>query len=284
MAALLALASAIVYGTGDFFGGVASRRIPAVAVVWRSNAIGLAGLLLVLPFFLDESPAASDLAWGALAGLAGGVGILLLYAGMAIGAMSVVAPLTALLAAIVPVVVGLVAGERPSTVAILGVAAALVAIALVSREHDGERHVRIETRVLAYALGAGLGFGVFFVGLDAASDDVGLWPVIAARSASVAMFCILVATRRSARLGSKAAREGTMPVLLLTCGLFDAAANALYLLATQRGLLTLVAVLTSLYPATTVVLARVVLGERLSRAQMLGVGLAGVAVTAITAG
>jgi drug/metabolite transporter (DMT)-like permease len=284
MAAALALASALVYGAGDFIGGVASRRLPPIAVVWRSNAIGLVGLLAILPFFLEESPSTADLLWGAGAGLAGGMGILLLYSGMAFGTMSVVAPLTALLAAVVPVVVGFVGGERPSALAALGVVVAFAAIALVSREHDGERHIRVETRVLAYALGAGLGFGVFFVGLDAAADDVGLWPLIAARTASVTMFCVLVAMLRSARLRSTAAREGSMPALIVVCGLFDASANALYLLATQRGLLTLVAVLTSLYPASTVVLARVVLGERLSRSQLVGVGLAGAAVIFVTAG
>src|SRR5262245_23189212 len=126
MAALLALLSAVVYGAGDFAGGLASRRLPPPAVVWRTNAIGLAGLLLVAPLV------------GALGGVAGGVGILLLYRALAVGTMSVVAPVTAILAALVPVVVGLLDGERPAAIALAGIPLALVAIALLSRDPDAE--------------------------------------------------------------------------------------------------------------------------------------------------
>lgn len=284
MAATLALASAVVFGAGDFLGGVASRRMPAAAVVLRSNLVGLAGLLLALPLIDAATPGADDVTAGVLAGLAGGVGILLLYTGMAMGAMSVVAPLTAVLSAMVPMIVGIVSGERPSGTALVGVTVALLAIALVSREKVGDAHVTVEPRTLVMALGAGLAFGLFFVGLDAASDDVGLWPVVSSRSASVVMFAVIVALVRSARLGNGEARQGSTPALLLGCGVFDSSANALYLLATQQGLLTLVAVLSSLYPASTVLLARFVLGERLSRPQVAGVGLAGVAVALISAG
>jgi drug/metabolite transporter (DMT)-like permease len=200
--------------------------------------------------------------------------------------MSIVAPITAVLAALVPVAVGLVDGERPAPVALAGIPLALVAIALLARDPDAEGpEGAMPTSVLAMALGAGLGFGVFFVCLDAAGDDAGIWPLVAGRVASVLLFTAIVALVASARVGDRAAvRRDSMLRLLILCGLADASANALFLLATQQGLLSLVAVLASLYPASTVVLATTTTHERLARPQVVGVGLALTAVVAITAG
>jgi drug/metabolite transporter (DMT)-like permease len=286
MAALLALLSAAAYGSGDFMGGLAARRLPPAAVVLRSNTVGLLGLVVALPLAGDAALAGRDVLIGALAGTAGGVGVLLLYRGLATGTMSVVAPVTGVLSAVVPVVVGLTTGERPSTVALVGVPLALFAVAMLAREPrdvddpgTGLRGVDLLT-----ALGAGLGFGLFFVGLDATGDDAGLWPVVAGRAASVSVFAVVAAVRVGARAGRGRALAGTMPWLLVGCGLLDAGANALFLLATQRGLLTLVAVLGALYPAATLLLARIVLGERLARPQAAGVVLAAAAVVLVTAG
>jgi drug/metabolite transporter (DMT)-like permease len=286
MAALLALLSAVVYGAGDFAGGLASRRLPPPAVVWRTNAIGLAGLLFVAPLFGADEVRAVDLVVGAAAGLAGGVGILLLYRGLAVGTMSIVAPVTAVLAALVPVGVGLVEGERPAAVALAGIPLALVAIVLLSRDPDKEGPAEgMPPAVLAMALGAGLAFGVFFVFLDAAGDDAGMWPLVAGRVASVLMFSVIVGLVASARVGDRdAVRRDGMFRLLVLCGIADAAANALFLAATHVGLLSLVAVLGSLYPASTVLLATTLTHERLVRPQIVGVGLALTAVVAITAG
>ena len=286
MAALLALLSAVVYGAGDFAGGLASRRLPPPAVVWRTNVIGLAGLLLVAPLFGADEVRASDLLVGAAGGLAGGVGILLLYRGLAAGIMSVVAPITAVLAALVPVAVGLVDGERPAAVALAGIPLALVAIVLLSRDPDAEGPAEgMPPAVLAMALGAGFGFGIFFVCLDAAGDDAGMWPLVAGRVASVLMFTVIVGLVASARVGDReAVRRDGMLRLLILCGIADATANALFLAATHVGLLSLVAVLGSLYPASTVLLATTLTHERLARPQVVGVGLALTAVVVITAG
>lgn len=286
MAAVLALLSAVAYGAGDFVGGLAARRIPPAAVVLRSNVVGLAGLLVLAPLLDASGLVGRDLALGAVGGIAGGVGILLLYRGLSLGVMSVVAPITAVLSAVVPVAAGLATGERPSVLALGGVPLALVAVALLAREpHDTDARTHgMPAHELLIALGAGLGFGLFFVALDATGDDAGLWPIVAGRTSSVTMFSVVALVASSTRPPKGVARAGTMPALLVGCGLLDAGANALFLLATQQGLLTLVAVLGALYPASTLLLARLVLGERLGPAQRGGIGLAAAAVVLVTAG
>lgn len=285
MAALLALLSAAAYGSGDFLGGLAARRLPAAAVTLRTAVIGWFGLAVVTLLVPAERVVGADLAWGAVGGVAGAVGILALYSGLAQGPMSVVAPITAVLSAVVPVLFGLVSGERPSWVAGGGIVAALVAIALVSRvdDPDGDSPP-VDARLIGVSLAAGLGFGVFFIGLDLAGDDAGLWPIMSARTATVICFAALAMVWAGARVGDRRARERSTAWLLVGTGILDTAANALFLLATQRGLLTLVAVLGALYPAATVVLARVVLGERMSRTQLAGCGVAVVAVVAVSGG
>lgn len=281
MAAALALLCAVAYGAGDFFGGVASRRLAPALVVLRSNAVGLTGVALAAPLF-DADIVARDFALGGAGGLAGGLGVLLLYRGLATGTMSVVAPITAVLSAVVPVAVGLGGGERPALVAMTGVPLALVAVAMLAREpadHDDRTH-GLSRAGLVTALGAGLGFGLFFVALDATSDDAGLWPVVAGRMASVSMFAVVGLVRR----GSWRPRSGPVGWLVVGAGLLDAGANAFFLVATQHGMLTLVSVLAALYPASTLLLARIVLGERLARPPQAGVLLAGAAVVLVTAG
>ena len=286
MAAFLALVAAVSYGAGDFFGGVAARRMRTAEVAFRSNAIGLAGLLVASQFVGAGGVDARDLLAGGLGGVAGCVGILLLYQGLAIGTMSVIAPITAVLAALVPVAWGLFSGERPAVVALVGIPVAIAAIGLLAFEaSDGEvatQARRARTTGLGLALGSGLGFGLFFIGLDAAGDDAGLWPVVAGRVASVTVLAVATLATRS-RHEPCPAGDPIWP-LLVGCGLLDAAANALFLLATQRGFLTIVAVVVSLYPASTVLLARWVLHERLARAQIGGCALAVVAVALVASG
>ena len=286
MAAVLALLSAVAYGAGDFLGGLAARRLPPAAVVLRSNAVGLATLLVCVPLVGDADLLGRDVAIGAGGGVAGGIGVLLLYRGLSRGTMSVVAPITAVLSAVIPVLWGLGAGERPTLVAFLGVPLALWAVALLAREPAPADVVAggLTRADLVNALGAGLGFGIFFVALDATSDDAGLWPVVAGRGASVGFFSLVAAVSASARIGRRRAMTRSTAALVAGCGVLDAGANALFLLATQQGLLTLVAVLGALYPATTLLLARAVLGERLAGVQRVGVGLAAVAVVLVTVG
>lgn len=276
MAVILALASAVTYGAADFLGGLTSRRAPAVAVTLASQATGLTVLLLVL-LVLPGSPSPADLAWGAASGLAGGVGLLLLYHGLAGGTMSVVAPVTAVTAAALPVAAGLVMGERPSAAALAGVALALLAIVLVSREGDTAGAPRTgSTAAIRTALLAGLSIGLFFILLERTGEAAGLWPLVAARGASITLLVAIgVAAHQDLRV-SRRALPG-----VLAAGVLDMLANVLYLLAVREGLLSLVAVLSSLYPASTVLLATVVLGERLHPLQRTGLAAAAAAVALI---
>jgi drug/metabolite transporter (DMT)-like permease len=274
MTVLLALAAAAVYGAGDFLGGLASRRAAALQVVALSHVAGFGALVALLPAVGGAQPTMSDLVWGGVAGLAGGLGVWLLYRGLAEGPMNVVAPLTAVCAGMLPLAAGLISGERPGPLPLVGVVLALVGIALVTREDTttvtGDPPVK---RAVALALGAGAMFGVFFV-LVARSDPAsGLWPLVAARVVSSAAACtLLLRARHGLRLPAATLRT------VVGAGVLDTLANVLYLLAARRGLVSLVAVLTSLYPASTVLLARAVLGERMHRAQLTGVGVALAAV------
>jgi drug/metabolite transporter (DMT)-like permease len=274
---LLALASALVYGTADFLGGLASRRVAAVIVTFVSQCAGLASLLLVLPFACGDGLITTDLAWGAAGGLAGAVALVCFYGALAGGTMSVVAPLTAVVSAVVPVVTGLALGERPSAWALVGVGLALPAIALIARETaDGPR--RVSRPVLLAAFVAGVGFGFFFVALAHTSGDSGLWPLVSARTASISLLAIVLVVT-----GRRPAPPRDSRVVIVTAGVLDTTANALYLAAATQGLLSLVAVIAALYPASTVVLARVVLGERVHRWQLGGFALAAVAVGLVAA-
>lgn len=283
MAALLALLSATAYGVGDFFGGLSARRLPSAAVVLRTHAAGLVGLLAVLPLVRGAAGGA-DLAIGAVGGLAGGLGVLGFYRAMSTGSMSLVAPVTAVMAAVVPVAYGLATGERPSVVTLVGIPVALVAVALLARDSGGHAAAGLSVEQLLTALGAGAGFGLYFVALGMTSHDAGLWPVVAGRLASVTLFLLVTLFSPAARVGDRRARQRGLLVMLVTCGLLDAWANALFLVATRHGMLTVVAVLGALYPAATLMLARSVLGERLARPQLGGVGLAGAAVALVAIG
>lgn len=276
MAALLALTAAAAYGAGDFLGGLASRREPTTAVVLWSHVVGLMFMLVTAPLIGGELTAEA-LAVGAASGLVGAIAVTLFYRALATGAMSVVAPVAGLLSAAVPVIAGVGGGERPGAIALIGIGLALPAIMLVSRErpeHDAPAAAQV--RAFGLALVAGLGFGLFFVMLDGAGDGTGIWPLVGARIASVTLFAGLGAARLTAAAPPRAAA-----VTAVGAGLLDAGANVCYLLALSHGLLSVVSVLTALYPAGTVVLARVVLRERMTRTQQTGLVVAGLAATLI---
>lgn len=289
MAILLGLAAALTYGAGDFVGGLVTRRAPLFTVVLLSQVAGTALLLVAVPFFVDSGPSAPALAWGGASGVAGATGVLFLYKGLAAGRMSVVAPITSVEAAVVPVVWGLGTGERPPVLALAGVVVALAAVVLVAgfepsevAKEEGPVSGPGRTRRLAPgvadALAAGIAFGAFFVLLDGAGDDSSLWPLVGGRTASLTILVVLVFARRE-RI---APAPGT-GVPIVAAGALDVAANLFYLLATREGLLSIVAVLTSLYPASTILLARIVLGERMGRLQVAGLGLAAAGVVMMTA-
>ncbi|MFI6323847.1 EamA family transporter [Nonomuraea sp. NPDC050556] len=266
LAVILATACAVVYGTADFFGGLATRRSKVLSVVALSQVAGLVlvlGLIPILPGSFDERA----LLWGMAAGVAGAAGLVLFYRALATGTMSVVAPTTAVTSAALPVLFGLLSGERPKAQALVGVVLALASVLLVSRGGPAEKSGSLGS-ILA-ALAAGAGFGGFFILLSQAPDGTGMWPLFGARLASVSIVVVLaLVTRRTLRPGGGALH------IIVAAGVLDMAANVLYLLAVQEGLLSLVAVLVSLYPASTLLLARYVLGERLHAIQVAGVACA----------
>ncbi|MFC4111401.1 DMT family transporter [Nonomuraea zeae] len=273
MTVILATACAVVYGTADFFGGLATRRSQVFSVVVLSQIAGLVLILGLLPL-LPGTFGAPALTWGLASGLAGAAGLVLFYRALAMGVMSVVAPTTAVTSAALPVTFGLATGERPAVWALVGVALALGAVLLVSQEGSGGRRASLSS-VLA-ALAAGAGFGGFFILLSMAPHEAGLWPLVGARLSSISLVALLaVLARRALKPG-----PGSLHIIV-AAGVLDMAANVLYLLAQQDGLLSLVAVLVSLYPASTLLLARQVLGERLRAVQVAGVACALVAVALI---
>lgn len=274
---LLALASAVVYGTSDFLGGLASRKASVFGVVALSQVAGLAALLALLPW-LGGPVTVADLAWGIAAGLAGATGLVVFFRTLAAGVMSVVAPVTAVTAAAVPVLVGLLEGDRIGVWSAAGIVLALIAVVLVSAEGGLSALRAARPASLPPALAAGAAFGVFFVFLDRTGDGSGLTPLVAARLASV---CLVVAVAFAGRRPLRVARPA-LP-LVVASGVGDMSANALFLLATQQGgQLAIVGVIASLYPVSTVLLAQVVLRERLVPAQLAGLASAFAAVVLIT--
>jgi drug/metabolite transporter (DMT)-like permease len=271
MAALLALSAAVTYGVSDFLGGIAARRQPPTAVVLWSHVIGLF-LMLALAPLVAGMLTSHGMAVGAGAGLLGALGVTLYYQAFALGNMSVVAPVAALLSAGVPVLVGLGAGDRPSTGALLGIGIALFAVVLISRDGtrpDTSLTTHPQVKAVAYAVASGAAFGGFFTVLDAAPADAGLWPLVGARLASITLFATLGVAGVVA-----AAPPRTALMVALGAGALDSLANAFYLVALSHGMLSVVAVLSALYPASTLLLARWVLGERMVGIQRVGLGLA----------
>jgi drug/metabolite transporter (DMT)-like permease len=292
IAALLGLAAAASYGGADFLAGVSSRRTGVLPVALLSQLAGLAALLLAFPL-ASGAPSVDGLAWGGSSGLAAGVGLVLYFRALAVGRMGVVAPTTAVVAAAVPVVVGLVLGERPVAIALVGVAVAVVAVALVSAvpqravspagvpagvEADavaatapapgpGGTQARRSHRSpgLAEALVAGAVFGLFFVFLSRSGEGSPWWPLLAANLGSIAVLIAAVALRRPALRPLRGTRWA-----IAVSGVLGTAGSLLFLLGARAGLLSLVAVLTALSPAGVVVLARVLLNERLARIQLAG--------------
>ena len=280
MAYLLALSSAVLYGSADFLGGLASRRADTLAIVVTSQGCGLTLLVLSLPLLPEATPEARDLVWGGAAGLAGGVGVTLLYRALAVGRMAVVAPTTAVCAVVIPVATGILLGERLALLTVLGVALAIVAIVLVSQQEAAAGPVSERTGALppgvGLALQSGVAIGLFFLALAETDARAGMWPLVAARAVSVTLFSVIaVVIARPLRMVAPIAG------IAIAGGAIDMGANVLYLLATRYGPLSVAVTLSSLYPASTVILARIVLGERLNGWQVIGVACAALAVALI---
>ena len=278
-ALLLAASSALLWGTGDFCGGKATQRAAALPVALLSQLLGLPVLVVCVLLTTTTAPRPADLLWGVVAGFAGFIGIVLLYRGLAAGAMAIFAPVTAVTAAVVPLGVGLLVDEPPGALALAGVGCAVVAIGLMSLTSSGGggRSGPVSRGLLGLALAAGAMFGAFFAVLGkTGGPDSGLWPLVGVRTGSIALGLVLVlGTGASLRLGRP------VPRLAAVAGMFDIAANALYVLAAQRGLLSIVAPIAALYPASTVLLALAVDRERIRPIQAAGLGLAATALVLV---
>jgi drug/metabolite transporter (DMT)-like permease len=278
IAVALGLGSSLLWGLADFAGGVQARRAPLAAVVLVSQATGLVALVVVVAVRGVGPPSVDDLWPAALAGAAGAAALGAFYHGLAIGQMSIVAPISAT-GATIPVAVGVAGGDRPSGLQAAGVALAVAGVVLASRQVDeGDPGSAARARrSVAAALVAAVGFGTFFVGMSKAAHHDVYWALLTGRAAAVVVAAAAVAVARPAVAVPRGRLAG-----LAAVGALDVSANALYAYGSTRGLLSIVAVLGSLYPVVTVLLARAVLHERVRPIQDAGVlaALAGVALIA----
>ncbi|OZE97540.1 EamA family transporter [Rhodococcus sp. 15-1154-1] len=283
---MLALVAAVGYGVSDFVGGVASRRVAALRVVIVSYPFSLVIVLIVAPFVGGQISLVPIL-WGLASGVAGGLAVWWFYLALASGPMAVVSPLTAVLVAGIPVIVGFAIGERPGALAFVGIALALIAVLLVSKESPddttgevaGGREMKFTPTVAWLTVGSGVTFALAFICLHQIDDGSGLWPLAASRaSATAVVWCVALAS------GHFALPHGSVLKLAAFVGILDVVANAALLYAYQGGLLSLVSVIASLYPAATVLLAMVMLGERVGRLQQVGMVVALGAVGLIALG
>jgi drug/metabolite transporter (DMT)-like permease len=275
MTAILALLSALLYGIADFTGGHVTRRNPVFSVMVLTQAVGLFVALVAAPLVGPNAPRALDMAWGLAAGGLGFAGVAFLYAGLAKCTAAIVSPLSALVGAILPAAFGALLGERPSGSALAGSALCVPAILLLAYER-GETKDRAKLKAsFLYGAAAGLGFGGFFIAISRTAPDSGLWPLIGSRAASLAIVSAIVLLRR----GRFSIARADLPAAAFA-GAADMAANLFFLLAARTGLLIIVTLITSLYPAPTVILARLFHAQRISlpRAAGIALALAGIAL------
>jgi drug/metabolite transporter (DMT)-like permease len=278
MGALFALGSSIAWGCADFIGGVAARRVGPLRVMVLSYPAGALLLTVIALVLVPGVVNAEILAWSVLVGLSGSLAIFLLYAALAIGPMGIVSPLTAVGSAAIPVLAGLAGGETLTLLVVIGMILAVVSVILVSREPGPHRSVT--TRALLMSAGAGFFLGVCLTGLGLAPPESGIWVSALGRwiaSVAVLAVALIASTRSNPRSSSP------YPwALAIAAGALDGVANGFFQVAAQQAELVIVAVISSLYPAATLLLARWLLGERLSRIQALGVALALGAIVALT--
>lgn len=279
MAVLLALSAAATVGVADFLGGLASRRVSSWVVVVGAQIAGLLSLLALQPFLPSATYDGRDLLWGAAAGVTGPLGLTQLFRALGKGTMSVVAPISAVIAGSLSVLVGVGLGERPSAWAWLGIALALPSIVLISRE-DATSPTAASPDVLVSAALAGVGFGLFYVCLDRTGEGSGLIPVLASRAVSVPLLTILAVSLGRLALSGAGRSSGA----IAASGVLDISGNVLFLYAVREGLLALGSVIAAMYPASTILLARVVLGERMRPIQLLGLAGAALAIGLVAIG
>ncbi len=280
-AVLLALAAAAGYGGSDYAAGLAARQASVVRVTVLAEVTSAALLLCVIPFISSQAPSLTSVLWGIGAGASGVTGAMALYLGFRHAAFSVASSVSAIGTAAFSVLAGLALGERPGALSLAGIALALPAIVAVSTPQHRFRAAATGRHAAGVGLGlaAGAGFGLFFIGLNEAGSGTDLWPIVVSQlAAMVTVICVATATR-DLRLPPAGARR-----LSVLTGAIGAAGTAMFFLATHHGLLAVTAVITSLYPAETILLARLLSGERLTAVRIIGLCLAGASVGLIAAG
>ncbi len=260
------LSSAVAWGAGDFTGGFATKRNSVFSVILVSQFVGGIFLVLLALCFGEQVPEFSRFLLGGLAGFCGVLGLVALYTGLATGRMGIVAPLSAVVTAVLPVVVALLTEGLPTTLQLVGFGAALISIWFLSYSFSGPA---VRFGELYFPLLAGLGFGFFFIFIDRAIDESVLWPLVGARVTSVGLMCLVIVIKSQ----SLSSTKGQMAFMILA-GIFDASGNAFFALATKLGRLDISAVLSSFYPAVTILLAWLILKERLRWSQWIGVAIA----------
>jgi drug/metabolite transporter (DMT)-like permease len=282
LAILWALGSAIGYGASDYAAGLATRAASVIRVTILAEAASVLALLLVAPWVSTQTPSAASAAWAAVAGLGGIIGAMTLYLGFRHAAFSVAGPLSAVASAGFSVLAGLLFGEHPSALALAGIALALPAIVAVSASRGGEPEggdPGSRAAGTAYGLVAGVCFAVLFIGLNRSGSEHDLWPLVIAQVTGLIAVGLIAAVSRD--LKPPPLRAGWLAIL---AGVTGAAGTASYFVATHESLLAVTAVITSLYPGSTILLARVLLGERLTRTRLAGLGLAAASVALIAVG
>jgi drug/metabolite transporter (DMT)-like permease len=278
MPVALALGSALLYGIADYCGGRASRSAPSILVSLIGQLTGLFAALTVVLVIGTPWPPIIQLLWGVTAGVATAFSLAAFYRALSLGSMTVVAPITAVLSAVLPVTFGFLRGERPAPLVYGGIALAVAAIALVSGAF-GHRPTISHRTAIRYAALAGFGFALIFIALGETTRATGIWPVVISRVVSVALWIGVLATTRVRLDASSSVRN-----LAAAAGLLDISANVLYLFAVRRGLLSIVVVIAALYPVSTVALALTLDKERVSRAQVVGMVMAVGALVVISVG
>ena len=281
MVVLLGLAAAVLYGSGDFLGGMATRKAHVLTVLTLAETAAVIAALAAAVAWPGPARLAG-LAWGVSAGLVGGLGLIIFYVGLAVGPMSVVAPVSGLVSTVLPVAVALAGGERPGAGVYAGALLCLVAIVLASSAGDTgpARWPGRLGRAIAYGTASGVSFGLFFLLIRNAGQSGEVWPVAAGRIGELAVVLAAVAMLRPGLLRGAG---GRIPLVAAGAGVIDVVANLCYVAATRTGMFGLAVVLASLYPGVTVLLARVVLGERLRWVQRVGLGLAAIGILLVAA-
>jgi drug/metabolite transporter (DMT)-like permease len=284
---LLGLLAAATYGSSDFLAGLASKRLPPIVVSAGAQALCLLVGLIAVVFYPGDGVSSGVLLWGAASGLGSAGGTVSLYRGLSGGRMSVVATLSGLLTAVIPVIVGVATGDTLGALAVVGILAAIPAIGLVSWQTGGDAGAGGSGAI--WGILAGLGFGLLFVGYDRAGSGAGAWPLVVAEGTATLLTIgpALFALRRrrgAAGVEHDPAADRRSLTQLLAAGLLAGAANLSFIVANHHGELAIVAVLTALYPGFTVILARVVLGERWSGLQKVGLATALIATLLVSLG